>query len=126
MSTEGLMAELQKVMHEAKEGSDIIEVMILDAFEKATIKARYDLLKEYKQGLFIEAEIDEVIELYEDEAGYSSSAPADEITPASNDHGPSGDEPFAEEIMLASNGQGPSKDEPPVDANPSEDRETRE
>ncbi|GMN36613.1 hypothetical protein TIFTF001_042474 [Ficus carica] len=129
MSTEGLMAELQKVMHEAKEDSDMMEVMvkrfdeaqakiksleaenaalatqILDAFEKATIKARYDLLKEFKQGLFVEAEIDEEIELY-------------------------GDEPPADEIVPALNGQGPSKDEPPVeppvDANRSEDRETRQ
>ncbi|GMN66446.1 hypothetical protein TIFTF001_035532 [Ficus carica] len=53
---------------------------ILDAFEKATLKARYDFLKEYKQGLFVEAEVDEEIELYEespDEAGCSSAAPAE-------------------------------------------------
>ncbi|GMN70115.1 hypothetical protein TIFTF001_039159 [Ficus carica] len=150
MSAKGLMAELQKVMHEAKEGSDMMEVMvkrfdeaqakiksleienaalatqILDAFKKATIKARYDLLKKYKQVLFVEAEIDEEIELYKDEVGCSSSALTDEIALASNDHGPSGDEPPADEIVPTSNDQGPSKVKPPVDANPSEDRETRE
>ncbi|GMN69678.1 hypothetical protein TIFTF001_038725 [Ficus carica] len=136
MSAKGLMAELQKVMHKAKEGSDMMEVMvksfdeahakiksleaenaalatqILDSFEKATIKARYDLLKEYKQGLFVEAEIDKEIELYEDEASCSSSAPADEIAPVSNDQGPSGDGTPADEIVPASNDQGQSKDEP--------------
>ena len=38
---------------------------IEDAYERATVKARYDLLKDYKQGLLVEAEIDEEIEVYE-------------------------------------------------------------
>ncbi|GMN65634.1 hypothetical protein TIFTF001_034703 [Ficus carica] len=41
----------------------VLAIQILDAFEKATIKARYDLLKQYKQGLFVEAEIEEELDL---------------------------------------------------------------
>ncbi|GMN62728.1 hypothetical protein TIFTF001_031812 [Ficus carica] len=100
MSSEGLMSELQKIMHELREGAAMMETMvkrfddaqgkiksleadnavlatqIMDAFEKVTIKARYDLLVQYKQGLFDEAEIDKEIKLYKDEFGCSSSAPA--------------------------------------------------
>ncbi|GMN66710.1 hypothetical protein TIFTF001_035771 [Ficus carica] len=92
---------------------------ILDAFKKATLKARYDLLKE--QGLLVDAEVDEEIELYEDtldDAGCSSSAPAKTL-PTSNVQWPSGDVP-------ASNDQGPSGDVPPVIPDPSEDRKTRQ
>ena len=97
-STEELTAELHKAIQSAKEGSDLMKVMvdryeeaqakiktleadnfalvaqIMDAFEKATLKARYDVLKEYKQGPLVDAEVDEEIELYEDspdEAGCS-------------------------------------------------------
>ncbi|GMN20652.1 hypothetical protein TIFTF001_039963 [Ficus carica] len=117
-------------MHEAKEGTNMMEVMvkrfdeaqakiktlkaensalgtqILDAFEKATLKARYDILKEYKQGLLVDTKVNKEIELYEDaldETGASSSVPA----PASTQHGP-------------------PNVEPPVYANPSEDREMRQ
>ena len=82
---------------------------IMDAFEKATLKAQYDLLKEYKQGLLVDADVDEEIELYEDtldDAGCSSSTPAEGVMPTSNE-------------------QGPISTEPPVDVNPSEDREMR-
>ncbi|GMN20599.1 hypothetical protein TIFTF001_034364 [Ficus carica] len=99
-STEGLTSKLQKIMHEAKEGTDMMEIMvrrfdeaqakikitILDAFEKATLKPRYDLLKEYRQGLLVDAEVDEEIELYEDtldDAGCSSYAPI-EALPTTN------------------------------------------
>ena len=81
---------------------------IVDAFEKATLKARYDLLKEYKQGLLVDAEVDEDIELYEDtldKVGYSSSA-------------------LAERAMPTLNEQGPAGAELPANVNPSEDRQT--
>ncbi|GMN58182.1 hypothetical protein TIFTF001_027287 [Ficus carica] len=79
---------------------------IKDAYERATLKARYDLLKEYKQGLIVDAEVDEEIELYEDsldETGTSSSVPA-----------PAPTQP------------GPPDVEPPIHANPSEDCKTRQ
>ena len=139
-SANELMAELHKAMQSAKEGSDMMKIMvdrydeaqakirtleaekstleadrssliiqIKDAFEKATLKARYDLLKEYKQGLLVDAEVDEEIELYEegpDEAGCSSTAPAEGVMPALDEQEP----------IIA---------EPPVIAAPSEDREMR-
>ncbi|GMN65352.1 hypothetical protein TIFTF001_034417 [Ficus carica] len=132
-SATDLTGELKTVMQSAKEGTDMMKVMvdmfdeahakiqkleadnsvlvakIVDAYEKSTLKARYDLLKEYKQGLLVDAEVDDEIELYKDtldKAGCSSSALADKTIPASNDQGPSGVEP-------------------PVNADPSEDRETR-
>ncbi|GMN25906.1 hypothetical protein TIFTF001_046000 [Ficus carica] len=109
---EDLIGQLPNVLHEAKEGSDMMKVMgerydeattkirsleadnarlvadnaklvadIVNEYSRATLKARYDLLKEYKQGLLVDAEVDEEIELYEeslDEAGTSSSAPTQE------------------------------------------------
>ncbi|GMN60133.1 hypothetical protein TIFTF001_029232 [Ficus carica] len=88
-SADGLIGELETVTQSSKEMIDMMKVT-------ATLKARYDLLKEYKQGLLVNAEVDDEIELYEDtldEAGCSSSAPADITVPASNDQGPSGVEP---------------------------------
>ncbi|GMN70506.1 hypothetical protein TIFTF001_039549 [Ficus carica] len=109
---EDLIGQLQNVLHEAKEGSDMMKVMgerydeatakirsleadnarlvadnaklvadIVNEYSRATLKARYDLLKEYKQGLLVDAEVDEEIQLYDeslDEAGTLSSAPAQE------------------------------------------------
>ncbi|GMN20491.1 hypothetical protein TIFTF001_043102 [Ficus carica] len=101
-------------MHEMREGTDMMKVM-------ATLKARYDLLKEYKQGLLVDVEVDEGIELYEDtldDAGCSSPAPAEGL-PTSNVQWPSGDVP-------ASIDQGPTGIEPLVNPDPSEDRETRQ
>ena len=99
--------EAEKSTLEADRSSLIIQIK--DAFEKATLKARYDLLKEYKQGLLVDAEVDEEIELYEetfDEAGCSSAAAADDAMPALDE-------------------QEPIEAEPPVMAAPSEDREMR-
>ena len=110
-SAEDLIGELKTVNQSSKEMSDMMRVMvdkyneaqakirsleadnsalaaqILDAFEKATLKARFDILKDYKKGLLVEAEVDEEIELYEDmfdEVGCSSAAPAGVTEPASN------------------------------------------
>ena len=97
--------EADKSALEADRSSLVIQIQ--DAFEKATLKARYDLLKQYKQGLLVDAEVDEEIELYEDvpdEAGCSSAAPTEDVMPE-------------QEHVEA---------EPPVEAAPSEDREARE
>ncbi|GMN64234.1 hypothetical protein TIFTF001_033310 [Ficus carica] len=62
-----------------------------------TLKERYDLLKEYKQGLFVDTDVDEEIKLYEDsltEARGPSSAPADVAVPTLNDQGPTSVEPL--------------------------------
>ncbi|GMN25026.1 hypothetical protein TIFTF001_043852 [Ficus carica] len=123
-SADGLNVTLKEIMHEAKEGTSMMEVMvdrfdeaqakiksleakkavlatqILDAFEKATIKARYDLLKQYKQGLFVDAEIEEELDLWKDEIEGPSSAPAITIEPTSNDAGKSGVERPAHEELL--------------------------
>lgn len=54
----------------------------LDSYERAIVKARYDLLKEYKQGLLVDAEVDKEIELYEEieGAGTSTSVPESTLT----------------------------------------------
>ncbi|GMN28784.1 hypothetical protein TIFTF001_041223 [Ficus carica] len=131
-SADGLIGKLKTVTQSSKEMTDMVKVMvdrfdeaqakikslevdnsalvvqIVDAYEKATLKARYDFLKEYKQGLLVDAEVDDEIELYEDtldEAGCSSSAPADVAMPTSNEQEPNGVEPST---------------------NPLEDRETRQ
>ena len=111
-SSNELVTELQKVTQSAKEGTDMMKVMvdrfdeaqakvktleadnstlvaqIVEAYEKATLKARYDLLKEYKQGLLVDADVDDEIELCEDslaEVGGSSFVPADAAVQTSND-----------------------------------------
>ncbi|GMN58688.1 hypothetical protein TIFTF001_027794 [Ficus carica] len=127
---EGLMNELLKSMDVAREGTSAMETLvkrfdegqariksleaenaalaaqIMDAFEKATLKARYDILKDYKAGLLDEAQIDEEIEMFEedypDEARSLSSVPASVPTEAE-----------------------PADVEPPAQANPYEDREAR-
>ena len=86
-----------------------LTVRIIDAYERATLKPWYDLLKEYKQGLLIDAEVEEEIKLYEDslaEARDSSSALDTAAAPKSNEP-----EPVA--IM------------PPSNANLSEGQETK-
>ncbi|GMN19507.1 hypothetical protein TIFTF001_042887 [Ficus carica] len=128
---EGLMSELQKSMDVAREGTSAMETLvkrfdeaqakikslevenaalatqIMDVFENATFKARYDILKDYKAGLLDEAQIDEEIEMFEEdnpeEVRSLSSVPTSAPTEAE-----------------------PSNVEPPAQANPSEDRETRE
>ncbi|GMN29173.1 hypothetical protein TIFTF001_044325 [Ficus carica] len=128
---DGLMAELQKSMDVAREGTSAMETLvkrfdegqariksleaenaalatqIMDAFEKATLKARYDILKDYKAGLLDEVQIDEEIEMFEedypDEARNLSAVPASVPVEAGN-----------------------ANVEPPVPADPSEDREARE
>ncbi|GMN70568.1 hypothetical protein TIFTF001_039609 [Ficus carica] len=125
---DGLMAELQKSMEVAREGTAAMETLvkrfdegqariksledenaalatqIMDAFEKATLKARYDILKDYKAGLLDEAQIDEEIEMFEeDDPGEVRSLSA---VPASAPK-------EAERVDV----------EPPAQANPSEDRE---
>ncbi|GMN66222.1 hypothetical protein TIFTF001_035287 [Ficus carica] len=128
---EGLMSELQKSMDVARKGTSAMEALvkkfdqgqdrirsleaenaalaaqIMDAFEKATFKARYDILKDYREGLLNEALIDEEIEMYEedypDEARCSSAVPSSAPTKA-----------------------GPSDVEPSVQVNPSEDPEAQD
>ncbi|GMN34493.1 hypothetical protein TIFTF001_044909 [Ficus carica] len=128
---DGLMAELQNSMDVAREGTSAMETLvkrfdegqariksleaenaalatqIIDAFEKATLKARYDILKDYKAGLLDEAQIDEEIEMFEedypDEARSLSAVPASAPAEAGN-----------------------ANVEPPVPADPSEDCEARE
>ena len=114
---EGLMSELQKSMDVAREGTSAMEdlvkrfdesqekiksleaqnaalvAQILSASEKATIKARYDILMDYREGLLdettIEDEIKEFEEDFPDEARRSSPVPA----PTPMEAGPSDVEP---------------------------------
>ncbi|GMN46179.1 hypothetical protein TIFTF001_015363 [Ficus carica] len=88
-----LIAELQTVTQSTKEGTDMMKVMV----DRATLKAQYYLLKEYKQGLLVDADVEEEIELYEDslaEVGGSSSAPVDVAAPTSNKPEPIDVEPL--------------------------------
>ncbi|GMN22578.1 hypothetical protein TIFTF001_040290 [Ficus carica] len=138
---DGLMAELQKSMDVAREGTSAMETLvkrfdesqakiktleegqarmkslenenaalaaqIMDAFEKATLKARYDILKDYKAGLLDEAQIDEEIEMFEED--YPEEVRSLSVAPTSV--------PAEAENANA---------EPPVPANPSEDLDARE
>ncbi|GMN21892.1 hypothetical protein TIFTF001_043425 [Ficus carica] len=127
---DGLMSELQKSMDVAREGTSAIETLvkrfdegqariksleaenaalatqIMDAFENATLKARYDVLKDYKVGLLDEAQIDEEIEMFEEDY-------PDEVRSLSSVH------------ASASTEAEPADVEPPAQTNPSEDREAR-
>ena len=54
---------------------------VVGEYKMATLKARYELLKEYKQGLLIDTDVEEEIELYE-EATAEARAPTS--TPCKN------------------------------------------
>ncbi|GMN66528.1 hypothetical protein TIFTF001_035597 [Ficus carica] len=86
-SADSLISELQTLNQTAKEGADMMKIM--DG--RATLKASYELLKEYKQGILVDAEVDEEIELFEEsitEPRDPSSAPimsikkVDKVAPA--------------------------------------------
>ncbi|GMN55639.1 hypothetical protein TIFTF001_024758 [Ficus carica] len=133
-SANDLVGELKRVTQSGKEKTDMMKVMvdrfdeaqakiqtlevdnsalvaqIVDAYEKAILRARYDIHKEYKQGLLVGADVDDEIELYEDtldEAGCSSSAPAEGAVPTSNEQDTIGVKP-------------------PANNNPTEDSKTRQ
>ncbi|GMN64039.1 hypothetical protein TIFTF001_033117 [Ficus carica] len=56
----------------------------MQKYSKATLKARYKLLKKYKQGLLVEGDVDEEIKLYEEslvEAEASTSATKSNVVP---------------------------------------------
>ena len=119
---EGLMTELKRSVDVAKEGTSAMETLaksyneaqarikaleaenaafatqITDAFEKATVKARYDILKDYKAGLLDDTQVNEEIEMFEEdypEEARSLSAPASvpiETEPANVDQ-PAGANP---------------------------------
>ncbi|GMN25450.1 hypothetical protein TIFTF001_047725 [Ficus carica] len=131
VGADGLMAELQKSMDVAREGTSAMETLvkrfdegqariksleaenaalatqIMDAFEKATLKARYDILKDYKAGLLDEAQIDEEIEMFEEDYPEEVRSLSDAPTSVSAE---------AENANV----------EPPFQANPSEDLDARE
>ena len=128
---EGLMFELQKSMDVAREGTSAMEDLgkkfdegqaiivsleaqnamlaeqIISASEKATIKARYDILMDYKEGLFDEAKIDEEFGMFEEDF-------PDEAKRSSAD------------LASAPIEAGRSNVEPPVQADLCEARETQE
>lgn len=94
--------EANKAALEAEKAA--LATQILDPTEKATFKARYDILKDYKEGLLDEAQVDEEIEMFEEdfpeEVRRSSSAPEPVPTVA-----------------------GPCDAEPPVQTNALDDRD---
>ncbi|GMN43969.1 hypothetical protein TIFTF001_013174 [Ficus carica] len=53
--------EAQAKIKSLEADNSSLAAQILDAFEKATLKARYDILKEYKQGLLVDTEVDKII-----------------------------------------------------------------
>ncbi|GMN68358.1 hypothetical protein TIFTF001_037434 [Ficus carica] len=78
---------LEESLKEKEADNSVLVARIVDAYERATLKAHYDLLKEYKQGLLVDANVEEEIELYKDflaEAGGSSFAPIDVAVPTLN------------------------------------------
>ena len=79
---------LEESLKQKEVDNSVLVARIVDAYERATLKAHYDILKELKQGLFVDADVKEEIEMYEDfltEARASSSAPVDVVVPTSNE-----------------------------------------
>ncbi|GMN48554.1 hypothetical protein TIFTF001_017719 [Ficus carica] len=100
---------LEESLKQKEANNFVLVARIINAYERATLKARYDLLKEYKKGLLVDTDVEEEIELFEDslaEAEDSSSAPIAAAAPTSN-------EPV------------PTPVEPPSSVDPSEGRETQ-
>ena len=78
----GKIETLEKSVKQKEADNVVLVTRIIDEYERATLNARYELLKEYKQGLLIDAEVDEEIELFEEsaiEVGDPSSAPITSI-----------------------------------------------
>ncbi|GMN32144.1 hypothetical protein TIFTF001_041684 [Ficus carica] len=98
---DGLMAELQKSMDVAREGTSAMEILV-KIFDEGQAR-----IKSLEEGLLDEAQIDEEIEMFEEdypeEARSLSAAPTSVLAEAEN-----------------------ANVEPPVPANPSEDRDARE
>ena len=90
--------------------NSVLVAHIVDAYERATFKAHYDILKEYKKGLLVDADVEEEIELFEDslaETRDSSSAAVAATAPTSNEPEP---------VSV----------EPPSNVDPSKSRETHQ
>ena len=69
---------LEEMVKQKDTNNQVLITRIVGEYNRATLKARYELLKEYKQGLLIDAEVDEEIELFEEslaETGDSLSVP---------------------------------------------------
>ena len=98
----------------ATEKASLVE-KIEDSYERATVKAWYDLLKEYKQGSLVDAEVDKEIELYKELEGAGTSTSVPESALAQD--GVTSIEPPAE----ANPGV-----EPPVQKNSTEDRDVQD
>ncbi|GMN58511.1 hypothetical protein TIFTF001_027600 [Ficus carica] len=95
----------------------VLVARIIDEYERATLKARYELLKEYKQGLLVDAEVDEEIELFEEsaaEVGDPLSAPITSI------------EQVGTVSPAAANDLTPLAVEPPTSKDPKDDPPTSE
>lgn len=55
---------------------------VVGEYKRATLKVRYELLKEYKQGLLVDTDIEMEIELFEEsiaEASVQTSAPVQDL-----------------------------------------------
>ncbi|GMN23839.1 hypothetical protein TIFTF001_040502 [Ficus carica] len=69
---------LEESLKQKEADNSVLVACIVDAYERATLKARNDLLKKFRQGLLVDVEVEEEIEMYKDyvaEAGDSLSAP---------------------------------------------------
>ncbi|GMN19240.1 hypothetical protein TIFTF001_045151 [Ficus carica] len=89
---------LKEMVKQKDADNSVLIARIVDAYKKATLKARYDLLKEYKQGLLVDADVEEEIELYEEslaEVGDSSSTPVAVTAPTTNEPEPVAVEPLS-------------------------------
>ena len=54
---------LEESLKQKEADNSMLVACIVDAYERTTLKARYDLLKEYKQGLLVSTKVEEEIEL---------------------------------------------------------------
>ncbi|GMN51015.1 hypothetical protein TIFTF001_020158 [Ficus carica] len=80
----GKIKALEEMVKQKDADNSVLVTCIVGEYESATLKARYELLKEYKQGLLVDAEVDEEIELFEEplaEAGDSPSVTNTSIKP---------------------------------------------
>ena len=57
---------LEELLKQKEADNSMLVARIVDAYERTTLKTRYDLLKEYKKGLLVDADVEEEIELFED------------------------------------------------------------
>ena len=50
---------LEESLKQKEADNSVLVARIVNAYERATLKARYDLLKEYKKGILVDVDVEE-------------------------------------------------------------------